>query len=174
MKICVKCLNKIPSCVTIDNKIRNLQNRKYCLKCSPFGQHNTKKLDKKKDGFKFCTRCETEKKSSEFYKRRSGQDLSSYCKVCTNDQVLERQRAFKNKCVQYKGGKCEFCGYSKSITALEFHHIDPKQKDFNFSQFRLYGRQKRDVLPVVINELDKCILLCANCHREEHERLNQK
>lgn len=65
--------------------------------------------------------------------------------------------------VDYLGGKCNRCGYNKCIDALDFHHINPKEKDFNFSEnghCRSWERVKK--------ELDKCELLCANCHREEH------
>lgn len=65
--------------------------------------------------------------------------------------------------VTYKGGKCERCGYDRCIDALEFHHIDPVQKDFTISA-KGYTRSWNKVKA----ELDKCIMLCANCHRELH------
>ncbi len=54
------------------------------------------------------------------------------------------------------------CGYNKCLSALEFHHIDPLKKDFNISQFRTTSFES------IKKELDKCDLLCANCHREIH------
>jgi len=68
--------------------------------------------------------------------------------------------------LEYKGAKCEKCGYNNSISALEFHHLDPNQKDFMISA----GNLSSD-WTVVKEELNKCILLCANCHREEHEQI---
>lgn len=68
--------------------------------------------------------------------------------------------------IAYKGGKCEHCGYCKCDKALEFHHRDPSEKDFGIS----YKGETRSFDRIKV-ELDKCILLCANCHREEHERL---
>jgi 5-methylcytosine-specific restriction endonuclease McrA len=68
--------------------------------------------------------------------------------------------------VQYKGGKCCICGYDKCYDALEFHHLDPSQKDFGLSSnghTRSWEKVKE--------ELDKCILVCANCHREIHAHL---
>jgi hypothetical protein len=65
--------------------------------------------------------------------------------------------------VKYKGGACERCGYNKSPYALEFHHRDPSQKDGNISRMLSHSWSR------VKKELDKCIMLCANCHREEHE-----
>ena len=68
----------------------------------------------------------------------------------------------KERAVNYKGGKCERCGYNKCITALEFHHTDPKEKDFHISSNMNKAWDK------VKKELDKCILVCSNCHREIH------
>jgi len=119
---------------------------------------------------KECPRCLITKPKSEWYtrNRKTGPSLSSYCKKCSNDVTVLRQRAFKQKCVDYKGGKCNHCGYSKSIAALEFHHEDPTQKDFTIASSRLTAFSDK-----IKQELDKCLLLCANCHREEHERLTR-
>ena len=86
---------------------------------------------------KHCKRCDLEKSSEEFYRRRKGTDLSPYCKTCSVEQTVERQQRFKIKCVEYCGGSCEHCGYNKYIGALEFHHRDPTQKDFNIANARL-------------------------------------
>ena len=68
----------------------------------------------------------------------------------------------KQQAVDYKGGKCSKCGYNKCLAALEFHHINPETKDKKWNTFRFKFSEKMKL------ELDKCILLCANCHREEH------
>jgi hypothetical protein len=117
---------------------------------------------------KECPKCLITKPKEEWYvrKRKSGLSLSPYCKKCVNENTVHRQRTFKKKCIDYKGGKCESCGYSKCIGALEFHHKDPTQKDFALSKVRLTSFSDK-----VAQELDKCLLLCANCHREEHEKL---
>lgn len=73
-------------------------------------------------------------------------------------------RKTKLKAIEYKGGKCIVCGYNKSIRALQFHHLDPTQKDFGIS-----GTTKS--FEKLKPELDKCVLLCANCHGEVHEGL---
>jgi hypothetical protein len=68
--------------------------------------------------------------------------------------------------IAHKGGRCELCGYSRCIEALEFHHLNHADKDFGISDkgyTRSWDRVKR--------ELDKCLLLCANCHREVHSGL---
>lgn len=71
----------------------------------------------------------------------------------------------KIKAVKKKGGKCELCGYNKCISALEFHHTDPTKKDFTPSQNMNMSWGK------IEKEIEKCILVCANCHREIHENI---
>lgn len=90
------------------------------------------------------------------------------CKSCKCEIISEHRRQLKLKAVEYKGGKCTMCGYDKCISALEFHHLDPTKKDFSISKTGS-TRSFEKMIP----ELDKCILVCSNCHREEHERLRQ-
>lgn len=75
---------------------------------------------------------------------------------------------FKKKALEYKNSCCEFCGYDKDITALDFHHLDSSQKEILPS--KLYYKS----WDYAKQELDKCIVLCSNCHREEHFRLDNK
>ena len=70
--------------------------------------------------------------------------------------------------ITYKGGKCQCCGYNRCLGALEFHHIDPSSKDFGISS-KGYTRSWDKVK----SELDKCVLVCANCHREIHEGITE-
>lgn len=70
--------------------------------------------------------------------------------------------------IEYKGGKCSVCGYKKYVGALEFHHLDEKNKKFDLSTkgiTRSWAKTKA--------ELEKCVLVCANCHREIHGGLVQ-
>lgn len=67
--------------------------------------------------------------------------------------------------VEAMGGKCQCCAYDKCHDALEFHHIDPTQKDLTLGD--MIANPKR--WSSIIVELKKCILLCSNCHREVHE-----
>jgi len=85
------------------------------------------------------------------------------CRKCVVEAVDRRRKKLKKMSVEYKGGKCERCGYDKYIGALDFHHIDPSTKDSDIS-----GKKQTASWEKVKKELDKCILLCANCHREEH------
>ena len=88
------------------------------------------------------------------------------CKKCRTEAVQRRRDKIKELAVQYKGGKCCICGYNKYVGALEFHHLDPNQKDFNIGA-KGYTRSFNKVK----EELDKCICVCANCHRETHAGL---
>ena len=74
------------------------------------------------------------------------------------------RRAVKRNLIEYKGGKCQICGYNRCQEALEFHHLDPQEKDFTISG----GTKSFESLKP---EVDKCMLLCANCHREIHAGL---
>lgn len=80
-------------------------------------------------------------------------------------KMRERHQRRKKQAVTYKGGQCEACGYDRCLDALEFHHQDPDQKDLGI------GTSQRLPWPKVKAELDKCRLLCANCHREEHHHI---
>lgn len=111
---------------------------------------------------KTCPNCKTEKEITEFYSRRNKEDSLPYCKTCTNIQSSLRQQKLKLEAVEYKGGGCISCGYKTYAGALEFHHKDPKEKDFSIGQVK--SRSLSSIKP----ELDKCILLCSNCHREIH------
>jgi len=118
---------------------------------------------------KQCPKCkETKPETKEYWYMRPDRNdrTQAYCKACNHQNTLDRQRAFKQKLVDYKGGKCVCCGYDKYIGAMDFHHLDPTQKDFNFSKYRLTSFEKNK--ETILAELDKCILVCSNCHREIH------
>lgn len=83
--------------------------------------------------------------------------------VCNSCNVIKARRKLKEKAVKYKGAKCQVCGYDRYIGSLSFHHLDPEKKDFSLSTKGLYRSWKR-----VLKELDKCVLVCNNCHGEIH------
>lgn len=109
---------------------------------------------------KLCPHCQTVKDKSEFYIRKNGHP-EGCCKQCINIISLERRRKLKSEYVIYKGGSCEICGYDKCIAALQFHHTDSTTKEYGLSD------NNRN-LDSAKEELDKCQLLCANCHAEMH------
>jgi len=85
-------------------------------------------------------------------------------KVSKTDAVIQWRKRVKLKLTDYKGGKCEICGYNKCISALHFHHKDSNEKDFTISG-KSYSFEK------LKKEVDKCVLVCSNCHSEIHDGL---
>jgi transcription elongation factor Elf1 len=82
--------------------------------------------------------------------------------------VQKRRKKIREMAVEYKGDKCMLCGYNGCVQALEFHHISNTGKDFGISDkgyTRSWERVKK--------EINKCILVCANCHRELHAGIKQ-
>lgn len=88
------------------------------------------------------------------------------CKKCSVESVDKRRKQLRHEIVLYKGGKCEICGYDKCEAALEFHHLNPGEKEFQLSSGNTCSLEKMK------KEADKCILVCANCHREIHDKIN--
>jgi hypothetical protein len=88
---------------------------------------------------------------------------TKYCSVnCkTKFWVTENRRKMKLKALDYKGGACERCGYNKCPGVLQFHHEDNNKK-FGIGDGGTKSWER------IRLEIDKCVLLCANCHAEEH------
>jgi hypothetical protein len=96
--------------------------------------------------------------------RRTYADRAEYLKQA----VAKRRRKIRQLLVEYKGGKCYLCGYADCIDALDLHHMDATQKDFGVSSSGLTRSWEKNKA-----EADKCVLLCANCHREVHAGYKQ-
>ena len=105
-----------------------------------------------------CLRCE-ESDPSQFYKTQK-----SLCKKCRNADNKIKYQKYKEIDIIKRGGKCSSCGYNKYIGALEFHHLNPDTKDPDFESLMKRSPKSRS------QELDKCIILCSNCHKETHAR----
>ena len=110
---------------------------------------------------KICPIC-----NSTFRPKSAAANHRNCCYSCMPDGTQLTRGGFLAKIKESRGGKCIRCGYSTCIKALEFHHLDPMQKDFGLSTKSL----SRDI-NVLREEASKCIVLCANCHAEEHDRL---
>lgn len=95
---------------------------------------------------------------------RKYSDRAEYLKKA----VTKRRKKLRQMAVDYLGGKCLICGYKTSISALEFHHLDKTKKDFGISKNGITRSWEKTK-----SEIDKCILVCANCHREIHEGITQ-
>jgi len=96
--------------------------------------------------------------------KRTYADRADYLKRA----VAKRRKKIRSQAINEKGGKCQLCGYNKCEGALEFHHLDPNKKDFSISvdgSTRSWIRVKK--------EIQKCVLVCANCHREIHGGVTQ-
>jgi hypothetical protein len=165
MPKCAKCGGHFQCHTVIDGKERNLCSRKFCLSCSPFGRHNTRDITDDDNEMKTCYSCSRQLPKSAFLRRRRSGVYAFYgsCKECRASYDKKRALLFKLRCIAYKGGKCEVCGYSKCVGALDFHHADPVEKEF-----ALGGQKTRKFDSRIRRELDKCVLLCCRCHREEH------
>lgn len=160
MPICANCGAPFPNRMRIDGKRRHIGNRKYCLDCSPFNLHNTRQihLTGKEPNGRTCIRCGTPLVG------KQEKYCSKKCKVAilSAGKGRSRLRLFKRRVVDYKGGKCEICEYDRCLGALVFHHRDPSIKEFGIA-----NGYKRKWNKVVL-ELEKCMLLCRNCHSELH------
>lgn len=121
-----------------------------CEKCGTSFQNNKKR--------KNCFNCIPKKKRYSSDEERIEARKKRTCK-----NVQNKRKRTKEKAIEYKGGKCEICGYNKCIGALEFHHINSEDKDFGIAS-KGYTRSWEKLK----EELDKCIMVCANCHRELH------
>jgi hypothetical protein len=81
-------------------------------------------------------------------------------------------RNYKLLCLEYKGGCCEHCGLEDIPDVYDFHHRNPAEKDFEIS--KKLSRQSTKLDAEIMRELDKCLLLCANCHRRIHYYLRNQ
>lgn len=166
MPICLNCSNSFSTNVVINGEKRRLSgNRKYCLKCSAYGEHNTKTLHLIKEveeNVRKCSKCQEVKSIENFYKGKN--KTHSWCKLCNNEDSLARQKKIKAQCVDYKGGKCSHCGIKDDPCIYDFHHLDASKKSYTIARFASRS------LEVLKSELDKCILLCSNCHRKQHSK----
>ncbi len=89
--------------------------------------------------------------------KRTYEDRAEYLKQA----VVKRRRKVKEFAVEHKGGRCQICGYNRCIWALDFHHKDSTTKEFGIAA-KGYTRSWKAIQA----EADKCVLVCANCHRE--------
>jgi hypothetical protein len=158
MPMCRDCGKTFPNWAKIAGKRKNLSNRTRCLECSPFGSKQITRGPVSKNGaFCQCVECGRQY----VYLRKSGGSMGR-CNTCWTNEKRAKLRA---RLIDYMGGVCMGCGYSRCQKALEFHHVNPSDKSFSLSDHNYVPWSKARV------EADKCVLLCANCHREVHAGL---
>lgn len=156
---CKKCGERFSVSVWIDGKKRNLQHRKFCLSCSPFGRHNTKDLcgtPSSKDRPNVQKICKVCQRPFGTLKKIKGLK----CWSCAS--AMSRKR-HSDRLYSITGGACWICNYSECRAALDFHHMDPTKKEFQLSVREMQYKWDR-----ILNEVQKCVLLCCRCHREYH------
>ena len=116
-----------------------------------------------------CKHCGVELTPDNTYKRagrKANFPVGYYrmCKKCYSQERHRRVKRNRTSIIARMGGKCSKCGYDKCESALELHHLDPSIKDEATTKHLRHITDETRLQ----KELDKCILLCANCHREYH------
>ena len=89
------------------------------------------------------------------------------CMKCYSDHVCAKRKALRKKAVEYAGNKCAHCGGTFPVPVYDFHHIDEDRENDRSRCISIMCRNSRP-WEVIKEEIDKCILLCANCHRIHH------
>lgn len=153
-KLCLNCSNIVPKFFYIGSKRISGQRRKYCLDCSPFGKHNTRKLEKPSaDGStKQCPDC------NDWHTQRGNRCFRCY--------FNKRKVEVSQRVAAIVGAACWICGYAKTKRNLCFHHTNAATKKFNLTTRELMLKWDR-----VFTEMKKCVLVCCNCHGEIHDHL---
>ena len=132
-----------------------------------------------------CTKCNEDKELSNFAKAsHTKTGYQSWCRTCKNKlennwyhaseenkkkrakQILERLRENKRKAIEYLGGKCKDCAGVFHQSVYDFHHRDPKEKEESAEKLMHKSWDK------IVKEINKCDLLCSNCHRIRHNAEN--
>ena len=114
-----------------------------------------------------CTDCKIEINKQNSYKKAEN-NLNSRCKRCFNKYCAERWKKRKQIIIEERGGVCFDCKCSFHYSVFEFHHLDPLQKEFNWSRARKLTENK------MRKEVEKCVMLCANCHRLRHWKVDKE
>ena len=119
---------------------------------------------------KKCSECQQTKQRDAFRQLKGVQYKDSwdcrdaYCTECRVKYSHNRRKRIKKKAVDYLGGECVDCKLKTHIlNVYDFHHRDPKEKEFAFGKVNHSFENLK-------SELDKCDLLCANCHRIRHSK----
>ena len=114
---------------------------------------------------KVCSKCGRELPIEEFNLRDKVKGTRrSECKYCHSNHMKNKYRENKNKINSLKATmSCIKCGYNKCVAALEFHHTDPNEKEDTIARLSVHSNNGK-----VFEEMKKCVIFCANCHREFH------
>lgn len=185
MKLCTRCRIEKPS--NEYNKPCAGRIHGWCKECHQ--TYNKKRFNQRKqDGM--CPQCKTPVSNSAVHcddcrahlrNLRSNRKSNGLCIDCGIPALQEQSRCekhlemkrtrmrqhhrnMKSRSISYLGGKCQDCGLeTNKIEVYDFHHLDSEKKEFIISPML----HKNNWI-LLQKELDKCILLCANCHRSRH------
>ena len=171
---CKNCGKVFDLCVVDEyGYIVSRYSRSYCFECAPENSGNGSRFAhkhkyKEDNGvlFRQCSMCNKFKEINEANFLITNTRKLNACKNCQYQHNNRKYQKRKQELVDLKVGECQICGYKNCIGALDFHHLDPSQKD---QQFNNFTRLRGDALT---NELGKCVLVCVRCHREIHAGLH--
>lgn len=116
---------------------------------------------------KKCPTCQLIKPISDFYPEKNKPKGGSRCKICFHKYCVERWIKLKKRAIEYKGSSCVDCNISypnAPYVIFDFHHLNPIEKDMDWNELRKKSWER------ITKELDKCALLCSNCHRIRHHK----
>jgi predicted nucleic acid-binding Zn ribbon protein len=153
-------------------KVAQVRTKKFCNH-SCAGSYNNRLFQKRRKmkhcaicsipvivGRKYCS--ETCLKASQILRAEAKPNQSR--KAGKSHYVVSWRQKVKLRAINYKGGRCQVCGYDKCVRALSFHHLDTTRKDFSIGGISKSWK-------TIQAEIDKCALLCMNCHAEVHAGL---
>lgn len=162
--------------------VKQLQDKYACSRSSIYAYKtkyeliglspNSKKIDRVL-GTKICNVCNIDKNLSEFYSNgHTPKGTPKYKAACRNCSSTTTRNSFFDKLKDYldiSGRKyaCEKCGYTNVPGSLDFHHLNPLEKDFEISSISR-SISLEGFMEKAASEIDKCQILCPNCHRLEH------
>ena len=161
---------KNTGCLNCDKELTGKQVSYCCRKCLGIHTRSSRKRIRRLNGLK-CLKCDKELITGQ------RKFCSNVCKCSYNYEhnkeeynentyMKQKERGVSRKIelIKLLGGKCDICAYNKNIASLVFHHIDPSTKLFSLEMREMSSRP----FDVLCKEVNKCRLLCANCHNELH------
>lgn len=131
-------------------KIKQIKVKQIKVKLEPFSKEQ------------HCKICGDPLTKETAYVGKSKRTFKTVCKKCRIKKVCDDWIQLKKDVVKQMGGKCQDCGGIFTYQLYDFHHLDPSKKEYGWTKMKMFNKAKRD------KELEKCVLLCGNCHRIRH------
>src|SRR5438552_1999738 len=179
MQRCQKCGAIFPRQLRVGDRRLDLRGRKHCLDCRPHRAlrgprkavlRPAKQLTCELCGTIFAAKQVIAGKLRSLYRRRFCLEWANchrlrHAREAAQDvaRVVELRRELKMRAVALFGGACRGCGCSYAPAAFDFHHLDAGAKGYGISSDGIYRSWEE-----TLQELRKCVMLCANCHAEVH------